>query len=198
MFTGIIEETGTIEGVRSLPDAAQFRIRGPLVLSDASSGDSIAVNGICLTVTDVRDDVFTCDVMAETLARTALRDYRTGDRVNLERALSAHGRLGGHIVQGHVDAVGTVREVENSENWRIISIDVPPDLRRYIVEKGSICVDGVSLTVAHCTDTGFAVSCIPTTLDLTTLNALEPGSVVNLEVDVIAKYVESLLVGYRT
>jgi riboflavin synthase len=136
--------------------------------------------------------------MAETLARTALRDYRTGDRVNLERALSAHGRLGGHIVQGHVDAVGTVREVENSENWRIISIDVPPDLRRYIVEKGSICVDGVSLTVAHCTDTGFAVSCIPTTLDLTTLNALEPGSVVNLEVDVIAKYVESLLVGYRT
>jgi len=196
MFTGIIEETGTIQEVRSLPDAAQFRIRGPLVLSDASAGDSIAVNGICLTVTDVRDDAFTCDVMAETLARTALRDYRTGDRVNLERALSAHGRLGGHIVQGHVDAVGTVREIETSENWRIISIDVPPDLRRYIVEKGSICVDGVSLTVAHCTDTGFAVSCIPTTLDLTTLNALEPGSVVNLEVDVIAKYVESLLVGY--
>jgi riboflavin synthase len=198
MFTGIIEETGTIQEVRSLPDAAQFRIRGPLVLSDASAGDSIAVNGICLTVTDVRDDAFTCDVMAETLARTALRDYRTGDRVNLERALSAHGRLGGHIVQGHVDAVGTVREIETSENWRIISIDVPPDLRRYIVEKGSICVDGVSLTVAHCTDTGFAVSCIPTTLDLTTLNALEPGSVVNLEVDVIAKYVESLLVGYRS
>jgi len=198
MFTGIIEETGTIEEVRSLPDAAQFRIRGPLVLSDASSGDSIAVNGICLTVTDVRDDAFTCDVMAETLARTALLGYRAGDRVNLERALSAHGRLGGHIVQGHVDAVGTVRAIENSENWRIISIDVPPDLRRYIVEKGSICVDGVSLTVAHCTDTGFAVSCIPTTLDLTTLSTLEPGAVVNLEVDVIAKYVESLLVGYRS
>lgn len=197
MFTGIIEETGTIEEVRSLPDAAQFRIRGPLVMSDARSGDSIAVNGICLTVAEVGDEAFTCDVMAETLARTALREYHTGDRVNLERAMPAHGRLGGHIVQGHVDAVGTVRAVENSENWRIIAIDVPPELRRYIVEKGSICVDGVSLTVAHCTDTGFAVSCIPTTLNLTTLDALKPGSVVNLEVDVIAKYVEQLLVGYR-
>jgi riboflavin synthase len=151
-----------------------------------------------LTVTDVLDGSFTCDVMAETLARTALNDSCAGDRVNLERAMPANGRLGGHIVQGHVDGIGTVRTIEPSEHWRVISIDVPPDLQRYIVAKGSICVDGVSLTVAHCTESGFAVSCIPTTLALTTLDELQPGSVVNLEVDVIAKYVEQLLVGYRS
>lgn len=198
MFTGIVEETGTIEEVRPLPDAAQFRIRGPHVLSDAQVGDSIAVNGICLTVTDVQDGSFSCDVMAETLARTALRDYHPGSRVNLERAMPVNGRLGGHIVQGHVDGVGTVRAVESSEHWRVITIDVPADLRRYIVAKGSICVDGVSLTVANCTETGFTVSCIPTTLELTTLDDLQPGSSVNLEVDVLAKYVEQLLVGYRS
>lgn len=197
MFTGIIEELGTVMEVSHLPaDAARIVLRGPQVTSDARHGDSIAVNGVCLTVVTRGEATFGADVMAESLSRTSLGTLRPGDPVNLERPMPADGRFGGHIVQGHVDGVGRVRARHPSENWEIVEIELPVDLAGYLVQKGSITVDGVSLTVVDVVDgpqPWFTVSLIPTTLSDTTLGSLEVGDPVNLEVDVIAKYVERLL-----
>lgn len=193
MFTGIVEELGEVTAVENLGDAARFRLRGPVVTQDARHGDSIAVNGVCLTVVEREGDEFTADVMAETLKRSSLGALTVGSRVNLERPTAVGARLGGHIVQGHVDGTGTILERTPSEHWEIVKISLPADLARYVVEKGSITVDGVSLTVVEAGDEHFTVSLIPTTLDLTTLGLKQPGDPVNLEVDVVAKYVERLL-----
>lgn len=194
MFTGIVEELGEITTRDDLADAARLTIHGPVVTADARHGDSIAVNGVCLTVTDLTDGAFTVDVMAETLRRSSLAALAPGSPVNLERAMAADGRFGGHIVQGHVDGTGQILAVTPSEHWTLVRISLPPALRRYLVEKGSITVDGVSLTVASLGGSGdwFEISLIPTTLADTTLGAATPGTTVNLEVDVIAKYVERL------
>ncbi|MEV0808459.1 riboflavin synthase [Micromonospora sp. NPDC050200] len=194
MFTGIVEELGEVVRVTDTGgDSALLAVRGPLVTSDARHGDSIAVNGVCLTVVDVSDGVFTADVMGETLRRSALGALRVGDPVNLERAAALNSRLGGHIVQGHVDGVGEILAREPAEQWETVRFRLPADLSRYVVEKGSITIDGVSLTVAAVGDDWFAVGLIPTTLKLTTLGAKGVGDPVNLEVDVLAKYVERLL-----
>ncbi|MFZ2239257.1 MAG: riboflavin synthase [Gordonia amarae] len=198
MFTGIVEELGTIVARDDLSDSARITVDGPLVTSDAGHGDSIAVNGVCLTVVEFGDGRFTVDVMAETLKRSSLGALEAGSRVNLERAMAAGGRFGGHIVQGHVDGVGTVVSVSPSDNWTVVRIALPAELSRYVVEKGSITVDGVSLTVSAVgygeagAGDWFEISLIPTTLAETNLGITEPGRVVNLEVDVIAKYVERL------
>ncbi|MEU9894420.1 riboflavin synthase [Streptomyces phaeochromogenes] len=193
MFTGIVEELGEVTAVENLGDASRFRLRGPVVTEGARHGDSIAVNGVCLTVVEHEGDEFTADVMAETLNRSSLGVLAAGSRVNLERPMAVGERLGGHIVQGHVDGTGEVIERKPSENWEIVKISLPADLTRYVVEKGSITVDGISLTVVEAGPDFFTVSLIPTTLDLTTLGLKQPGDPVNLEVDVIAKYVERLL-----
>ncbi|MFJ1653167.1 riboflavin synthase [Streptomyces sp. NPDC088337] len=193
MFTGIVEELGEVTAVEDLGDAARFRLRGPVVTEGARHGDSIAVNGVCLTVVEHEGDEFTADVMAETLKRSSLGVLTTGSRVNLERPTAVGARLGGHIVQGHVDGTGTILERTPSEHWEIVKISLPEDLARYIVEKGSITVDGISLTVVEAGDAHFTVSLIPTTLALTTLGLKQAGDPVNLEVDVVAKYVERLL-----
>jgi riboflavin synthase len=198
VFTGIVEELGAVIAQEDLGDATRMTISGPLVTSDAGHGDSIAVNGVCLTVVDVlADGQFSADVMAETLNRSSLRALAPGSPVNLERAAAVNGRLGGHIVQGHVDGTGTVIARSPSEHWEIVRIALPREISRYVVEKGSITVDGISLTVSALADedgTGwFEVSLIPTTLALTTLGRAAVGTPVNLEVDVIAKYVERLL-----
>ncbi|WP_182875734.1 riboflavin synthase [Microbispora sp. H10670] len=192
MFTGIVEELGEVVALESLGDSARLTVRGPVVTGDARHGDSIAVDGVCLTVAGAEGDSFAADVMKETLARSALGALRPGSRVNLERAVRADQRLGGHIVQGHVDGTGEVLSREPGEHWEVVRISLPAGLARYVVEKGSIAVDGVSLTVAEVSDDSFAVSLIPTTLELTTLGRKQPGEPVNLEVDVIAKYVEKL------
>ncbi|WP_298330128.1 riboflavin synthase, partial [Haloactinopolyspora sp.] len=166
-----------------------------LAASDAVHGASIAVDGVCLTVVDVDDDRFTVDVMRETFDRTTLGRREPGDRVNLERAVRASDRLGGHIVQGHVDGVGTVLSRTPGHRWDVVRIEAPPELMRYVAEKGSVAVDGVSLTVSAVATDWFEVSLIPTTLELTTLGRRRPGDVVNLEVDVVAKYVERLMAG---
>ncbi|MCR3751058.1 MULTISPECIES: riboflavin synthase [Lentzea] len=194
MFTGIVEELGHVEAIEDLPDAARIRIAGPIVTSDAKHGDSIAVSGVCLTVVEVENDSFTADVMRETLTRSSLAKVAAGDRVNLERAAAVGQRLGGHIVQGHVDGTGTILAREKAEHWEIVHIGLPPSLSRYVVEKGSITVDGVSLTVVTVSEDQFTVSLIPTTLELTTLGQRIPGDLVNLEVDVLAKYVERLAI----
>jgi riboflavin synthase len=194
VFTGIVEELGEVTAKEDLGDFARFAIRGPVVTSDARHGDSIAVNGVCLTVVDVRPDgTFTTDVMGETLNRTSLRAVGVGSRVNLERAAAVNGRLGGHIVQGHVDGTGHIIARTPAEHWQVVRIALPTSLARYVVEKGSITVDGVSLTVSAVGHDWFEVSLIPTTLESTTLGAAEVGSQVNLEVDILAKYVERLL-----
>ncbi|WP_149179014.1 riboflavin synthase [Streptomyces sp. TRM49041] len=193
MFTGIVEELGEVTAVEELDDASRFRLRGPVVTQGAKHGDSIAVNGVCLTVVEHEGDEFTADVMAETLKRSSLGALTVGSRVNLERPMVADGRFGGHIVQGHVDGTGTVVARTPSDNWEIVKISLPAELARYVVEKGSITVDGVSLTVVEAGPEHFTVSLIPTTLALTTLGVKQPGDPVNLEVDVIAKYVERLL-----
>ncbi|MBL1287312.1 riboflavin synthase [Streptomyces sp. For3] len=193
MFTGIVEELGEVTAVEKLDDASRFRLRGPVVTEGTKHGDSIAVNGVCLTVVDLGDDEFTADVMAETLDRSSLGALAAGSRVNLERPMALGGRLGGHIVQGHVDGTGRIVERRVSENWEIVKISLPDGLARYVVEKGSITVDGVSLTVVDAASDHFTISLIPTTLALTTLGIKEPGDPVNLEVDVLAKYVERLL-----
>jgi len=195
VFTGIVEELGSVQAVTDLGDAARLSITGPTVTSDARPGDSIAVNGVCLTVVDIVDGAFTADVMLETLRRSSLGAVVPGSPVNLERAARVDSRLGGHIMQGHVDGVATVLAVEPTENWTTVSFALPEGLARYVVEKGSIAVDGVSLTVVHVDDESFSVSLIPTTLAHTTLGTRRPGDVVNIEVDVIAKYVERLLPG---
>ena len=198
MFTGIVEELGTVEALDLLPgDAARLTVHAPLVTEDARHGDSIAVNGCCLTVVETGDGSFTADVMRETLKRTSLGSVDKGSRVNLERAVTAHARLGGHIVQGHVDGVGTIASRQPAEHWQEVRIAADPEILKYVAEKGSIAVDGVSLTVTDVDDTTgtFGVSLIPTTLELTVLGRNQVGDLVNLEVDVIAKYVERLLGG---
>jgi len=193
MFTGIVEELGALVRLDRHGAGAVIGVRGPVVTGDAAPGDSISVSGVCLTVTSVDADVFSADVMKETFDRSALGLLAIGDRVNLERAATPSTRLGGHIVQGHVDGVGTVVSRVHGDNWDDVRIALPPDLNRYVVEKGSICVDGISLTVVSIEDTWFSVSLIPTTLGLTTLGHKNVGALVNLEVDVIAKYVEKLV-----
>ncbi len=193
MFTGIVEELGEVTAVETLDDACRFRLRGPVVTEGAKHGDSIAVNGVCLTVVEHEGDEFTADVMAETLNRSSLGALAVGSRVNLERPTAVGARLGGHIVQGHVDGTGEILERKPSEHWEIVKISLPAGLARYVVEKGSITVDGISLTVVDAGPDFFTVSLIPTTLALTTLGIKQPGDPVNLEVDVVAKYVERLL-----
>jgi riboflavin synthase len=193
VFTGIVEELGALVVSDDLGTAARFTVRGPLVTSDARHGDSIAVNGVCLTVVEVVGDTFTADVMKETLDRSALGALRPGDAVNLERAATLQTRLGGHLVQGHVDGTARLLERVPDEHWEVVRFSLPPSLARYVVEKGSITVDGVSLTVAAVDGESFAVSLIPTTLGVTTLGKKDGGDLVNLEVDVVAKYVEKLL-----
>ncbi|MEU7486019.1 riboflavin synthase [Streptomyces sp. NPDC042319] len=193
MFTGIVEELGEVVAVETLTDASRFRLRGPVVTEGAKHGDSIAVNGVCLTVVETAEGEFTADVMAETLKRSSLGALEKGSRVNLERPMALGGRLGGHLVQGHVDGTGTIAERTPGEHWEIVKVALPDGLARYVVEKGSITVDGVSLTVVEAGDDYFTISLIPTTLDLTTLGIKQVGDPVNLEVDVLAKYVERLL-----
>ncbi|MFF2171798.1 riboflavin synthase [[Kitasatospora] papulosa] len=193
MFTGIVEELGEVTAVEKLDDASRFRLRGPVVTEGAKHGDSIAVNGVCLTVVDLGENEFTADVMAETLDRSSLGALAAGSRVNLERPMALGGRLGGHLVQGHVDGTGHIVERKVSENWELVTVSLPAGLARYVVEKGSINVDGVSLTVVDAGPDFFTISLIPTTLALTTLGLKQPGDPVNLEVDVLAKYVERLL-----
>jgi riboflavin synthase len=196
MFTGIVEELGEVVYLTDAGgDSAVIAVRGPVVTSDARHGDSISVNGVCLTVTDNVDGVFTADVMGESLRRSSLGVLRGGSPVNLERAATVGSRLGGHLVQGHVDGVGKVIAREPADEWEVLRFSLPPELARYVVEKGSITVDGVSLTVMEVTDDTFSVGLIPTTLKLTVLGAKAVGDPVNLEVDVIAKYVEKMLGG---
>lgn len=193
MFTGIIEELGTVVAIDPLGDSARLSIRGATVTSDAAHGDSISVNGVCLTVVDNAGGIFTADVMGESLDRSTLGSLTAGSAVNLERAATMATRLGGHIVQGHVDGVGAVLSREAGDQWETVTFSLPPQLARYVVEKGSITVDGISLTVMAVTDDTFSVGLIPTTLKLTTLGAKGVGEQVNLEVDIMAKYVEKLL-----
>lgn len=195
MFTGIVEELGEVVALQRRPDSARITVRGGVVVSDVGHGQSISVNGCCLTVVAWGPDTFSADVMAETLNLTSLGALEPGSPVNLERSVTPLARLGGHLVQGHVDGVGTVVDREHSERWDVVTIAVPADLMRYLALKGSVAVDGVSLTVSAVSDSEgtFAVSLIPTTLDLTTLGRAAVGDVVNLEVDVVAKYVERLL-----
>jgi riboflavin synthase len=194
MFTGIVEELGEVGAVELLPDdAARLSIRARKVIADVGHGDSIAVNGVCLTVVEHGPDGFTADVMRETLDRSSLGGLAVRDRVNLERAVTLSTRMGGHLVQGHVDGVGRIRARNPHPHWDVVEIEAPAQLLRYVVEKGSITVDGVSLTVAGVTDSSFTVSLIPATMELTTLGRRGPGDAVNLEVDVLAKYVERLL-----
>ena len=193
MFTGIVEELGRVVSVDRADTSSRVHISGPLVTSDADVGDSIAVKGVCLTVTSVADGVFTADVMHETLQRSSLGSVDVGSPVNLERPVTLSTRLGGHLVQGHVDATTNLLSRTPGEAWDIVRFVLPEPLARYVVEKGSITVDGVSLTVSAIGDDWFEVSLIPTTLELTTLGSKQPGDLVNLEVDVVAKYVERML-----
>jgi riboflavin synthase len=194
MFTGIVEELGEVVYLTDAGgDSAVVAVRGPVVTSDARHGDSISVNGVCLTVIDNVDGVFTADVMGESLRRSSLGAMRPGSPVNLERAATVGSRLGGHIVQGHVDGVARIVAREPADEWEVLRFSLPPELARYVVEKGSITVDGVSLTVMEVTDDTFSVGLIPTTLKLTVLGGKAVGDPVNLEVDIIAKYVEKLL-----
>jgi riboflavin synthase len=197
VFTGIVEELGRVVQWRESSDAAVLTVRGPKVASDARHGDSISVSGVCLTVVDTDGDIFSADVMKETLARSSLPDLRPGDPVNLERAATLQTRLGGHLVQGHVDGVGSIVERTPGGSWESVRFSLPADLNRYVVEKGSITVDGISLTVVDVDDTTFSVGLIPTTLTLTTLGHKRPGDAVNLEVDIVAKYVEKMVGGHR-
>ncbi|MGW4489304.1 riboflavin synthase [Amycolatopsis sp. NPDC004368] len=189
MFTGIVEEIGEVIEVEQGTNTARLTVRGPLVTSDAAHGDSIAVSGVCLTVVTSSEGTFTVDVVNETLERSSLNKVAVGDAVNLERATPAGGRLGGHIMQGHVDGTGVFL---SRDDTGVTTFALPKGLAKYVVEKGSIAVDGVSLTVASITDEQFSVALIPTTLEATTLGRREAGDLVNLEVDVVAKYVEKL------
>ena len=193
MFTGIVEELGEIIGIDRQGISGTIRIRAKKVLEGTKVGDSIAVNGICLTVTSMQDGMFTADVMAETIRRSSLSQAKAGDKVNLERAMAADGRFGGHIVSGHIDGTGTIRSYRREENAVWVTIGTKPEILRLIVEKGSICIDGISLTVAAVTDDTFSVSIIPHTGEETTLLKHEPGALVNLENDVVGKYVERLM-----
>jgi len=193
MFTGIIEEMGTISSLVTAHDGARITLRASVVLRDAEIGDSIAVNGVCLTVVEVKGDSFSADVSAETLRRTSLKQAQVGSCVNLERPLTPSSRLGGHIVQGHVDGVGQLVEARTEGDGWVVRFVYPPELGRYLVEKGSITVDGISLTIAALSDQWFEIAVIPHTWKVTNLAALKQGDTVNLEVDLIAKYVERML-----
>lgn len=196
MFTGLVEDRGAIAGIETTGDGARLRVRTRLA-SEVAEGDSVAVNGVCLTAVAIEDGSFAADAMHETLRRSSLGALGVGSPVNLELALRADARLGGHIMQGHVDGTGTVAAVAGDGFARVITVAAAPDLLRYIVEKGSIALDGVSLTVSRVDDAGFDVSLIPETLERTTLGEAAPGRIVNLEVDIVAKYVEKL-VGHTT
>ena len=195
MFTGIIEELGTITQIEKQPDAKRITIQGPLVTSDIKRGDSIAVSGACLTAVELEGDKFTADVMEETLRVTALGHAKVGDVVNLERAMNATTRFGGHMVLGHVDGVGSIKSREPSEHWEWVRVSVPKELMKYIVLKGSITVDGVSLTVNEIGEDFIGLSLIPETMRLTTLGSKQVEDVVNLEVDIMAKHIERLMEG---
>lgn len=193
MFTGIIEETGKVEAVAKGSNSAVITIAAVKVLEDTKIGDSIAVNGVCLTVTSISGRKFSADVMAETLRRSSLGSLKHGSMVNLERAMAANGRFGGYIVSGHIDGVGVISSFEKEDNAVWVEIETPAKILRYIVEKGSITIDGISLTVAKLTDSSFAVSVIPHTGEETTLLNRNPGDIVNLENDIVGKYVERLM-----
>jgi riboflavin synthase len=203
VFTGIVEELGQVVVLDRGEEPARLTVRGPQVAADAHAGDSIAVNGVCLTVTSAADGQFSADVMGETLDRSSLGGLQPGAPVNLERPVRADGRLGGHIVQGHVDATGVVVARTPAQGWEVVRISMPPELSRYVVEKGSVAVDGVSLTVSALSPPGarggppswFEVSLIPETLRRTTLGSKQPGEMVNLEVDMVAKIIERLISG---
>lgn len=198
MFTGIIEERGTVTAVEPSGDGVRLTVRAPLAVSDAQRGDSISISGVCLTVTDQGPDWFTADVMKQTLDMSSLGGFGVGTEVNVERALAAHARLGGHIVQGHIDGTGVVLEVRPGEQWRVIRVGMPASLAPLVVDKGSIALQGVSLTVSAVSDSAapepwFEVSLIPETLEKTTLGDLAPGDRVNLETDILARHVQRLL-----
>lgn len=193
MFTGIVEELGTIKKLSISGHSGQIMINASKVLEGTAVGDSIAVNGICLTVTAMGNDYFTADVMAETVRRSSLKDAVAGDQVNLERAMAANGRFGGHIVSGHVDGTGTITSMKKEENAVWVTISADPSIIKFIVEKGSVCLDGISLTVAAVSNTNFKVSVIPHTGEETTLLKKKVGSLINIENDIVGKYVDRLL-----
>jgi riboflavin synthase len=193
MFTGIVEELGTVSGVEELPDSIRLQVSGELVRSDLSQGESISVNGTCLTAAELTQDGFVADVMLETLNRTSLRGISVGDKVNLERAMSGAGRFGGHVVQGHVDGVGEIISREPSANWEVVKVRIPGELAKYVVHKGSITLDGVSLTVNEISDDVVSLSLIPETLRLTTLGQKGVGAKLNVEADILAKHIEKLI-----
>ncbi|MGI6736930.1 MAG: riboflavin synthase [Anaerovoracaceae bacterium] len=193
MFTGLIEEKGTIKGIRRGADSSVLTIAGELIFSDLRIGDSVAVNGVCLTATGIDGHSFTADVMHETLSRSGLGGLRPGSAVNLERAMPADGRFGGHIVSGHIDGTGTIVDIRRDDNAIWYTVRTEPALMRYIVEKGSIAIDGISLTVARVEEDRFAVSIIPHTASATTLAERHVGDTVNLENDIIGKYIEKLM-----
>ncbi len=198
MFTGIIEEQGVITAIEPSGDGVRLTVRAPLAVSDAQRGDSISISGVCLTVTDQTSEGFTADVMKQTLDMSTLGTLGVDSRVNVERALAAHTRLGGHIVQGHVDGTGEVLEVRPGEQWRVIRVSLPADLAPLVVDKGSITVQGVSLTVSDVSEPDaashwFEISLIPETLEVTTLGTLAPGDRVNLETDILARHVQRLV-----
>jgi riboflavin synthase len=198
MFTGIVEEVGTVTTVEPSGDGVRLTVRAPVAVSDAAHGDSISVSGVCLTVIDQGADWFTADVMKQTLDMSTLAGVSAGRTVNLERATAAHGRLGGHIVQGHIDGTGQVLEVRPGEQWRVLRVGVPAHLAPLVVDKGSIAIDGISLTVSAVSDADDAeqwleVSLIPETLAATTLGAAVAGDSVNLETDILARHVQRLL-----
>lgn len=193
MFTGIIEELGTVSGVQELDDSIRLKVSGKLVRSDLAQGESVSVNGVCLTAAEITDDGFVADVMLETLNRTSLRGIAEGDRVNLERAMSGAGRFGGHVVQGHVDGVAEIISREPSANWEVVKVKIPSELAKYVVHKGSITFDGVSLTVNDINDDVVSLSLIPETLRLTTLGIKTKGEKLNVEADILAKHIEKLI-----
>ena len=193
MFTGIIEELGTVSGVQELDDSIRLKVSGKLVRSDLAQGESVSVNGVCLTAAEITDDGFVADVMLETLNRTSLRGVAEGDRVNLERAMSGAGRFGGHVVQGHVDGVAEIISREPSSNWEVVKVKIPTELAKYVVHKGSITFDGVSLTVNDISEDVVSLSLIPETLRLTTLGIKTKGEKLNVEADILAKHIEKLI-----
>jgi len=193
MFTGIIEELGTVASVEVLPDSIRLGIKGDLVKQDLSQGESISVNGVCLTAAEITSDGFIADVMLETLNRSSLSGISQGESVNLERAMSGAGRFGGHVVQGHVDGVAEIISREPSANWEVVKVKIPAELSKYVVQKGSITFDGVSLTVNDISDNTVSLSLIPETLRLTTLGTKKVGDKLNVEADILAKHIEKLI-----
>ena len=193
MFTGIIEELGTVASIEVLPDSIRLAIKGDLVRQDLSQGESISVNGVCLTAAEITSDGFIADVMLETLNRSSLSGISQGESVNLERAMSGAGRFGGHVVQGHVDGVAEIISREPSANWEVVKVRIPAELSKYVVHKGSITFDGVSLTVNDISDNTVSLSLIPETLRLTTLGTKQVGDKLNVEADILAKHIEKLI-----